>query len=403
MLDFVACWHRTAAEFLDGHGGDIAFVSTNSICQGQQVTPLWKPIFDMGYQINFAHRSFVWNTESEHQANVYCVITSFSQSEWATKRAWDYTVRGVVESRPDQLNGYLADAPAVFITRRTKPISDVPPMAKGFQPTDNGWLLLSPEERDQLLKVEPNAELWIRPFSMGEEFVKGIDRYCLWLPDIRKDQLEAMPTVAERVRRCREWRLEQTSTGDAYKLADRPHLLRPTSKFKDGTYIGIPVVTSERRRYVPFGFVDDGMIPGNQFYFVPTASLFVFGVLMSQAHNAWMRTVAGRLKSDYRYANTIVYNNLVFPDPNQSELEDVERAAQYVLDARNEYPEATLADLYDPDNEKKYAVLSTAHQLLDRAVERAYGWALEGLSWEEKEARIVSELFELYGQLVEKA
>lgn len=400
LLDFVASWHRTAAEFLNGHGGEIAFVSTNSICQGQQVTPLWKPIFDMGYRINFAHRSFVWNTESEHQANVYCVITSFSQDERATKRAWDYTTRGVKESQPAQLNGYLADAPAVFITRRSKPISDVPPMAKGFQPTDNGWLLLSPAERDQLLRVEPNAEPWIRPFSMGEEFVKGIDRYCLWLADIAKDQLEAMPAVSERVRQCQNWRLEQTATGDAYKLADRPHLLRPTSKFKDGTYIGIPVVTSERRRYVPFGFVDDGMIPGNQFYFVPTASLFVFGVLMSQAHNAWMRTVAGRLKSDYRYANTIVYNNFVFLETTPPQRDEIERSAQAVLDARGLYPDASLAKLYDPENESKYPELTETHRALDRAVERAYGWDFDGLSWDEKETHIVSALFELYSAKV---
>src|SRR5699024_6110553 len=311
----------------------------------------WKPIFDMGYRINFAHRSFVWNTESEHQANVYCVITSFSQTEWATKRAWDYTARGVVESQPEQLNGYLADAPAVFITRRTKPISDVPPMAKGFQPTDNGWLLLSPEERDQLLKAEPNAAPWIRPFSMGEEFVKGIDRYCLWLPSITEDELAKVPAVAERVNQCRDWRLQQTKTGDAYKLADRPHLLRPTSKFKDETYIGLPVVTSERRKYVPIAFVEDGMIPGNKLFFVLTDSMALFGVLMSQSHNAWMRAVAGRMKTDYSYSRTIVYNNFVFPDTTSSNLKDVERSAQAVLDARESYPDASLAKLYDPDNE----------------------------------------------------
>lgn len=265
----------------------------------------------------------MWNSESEHAANVYCVITAFSQDEWPIKRAWDYTARGVVESQPAHLNGYLADAPAVFITRRNKPISHVPPMAQGFKPADNGWLLLSSEERDHLVKVEPAAEQWIRPFSMGEEFVKGIDRYCLWLPSITEDELEKIPAVAERVEKCKKWRLEQSVTGDAYKLADRPHLLRPTRKFKDRVYIGIPKVTSERRRYVPFGFVDNGMIPGDMLYFVSTNSLFVFGVLMSQAHNAWMRTVAGRLKSDYRYANTIVYNNFVFPDPTPEQQEDI--------------------------------------------------------------------------------
>lgn len=396
LLDFVACWHRTAAEFLNGHGGDIAFVSTNSICQGQQVTPLWKPIFEMGYRINFAHRSFIWNSESEHVANVYCVITAFSQNEWAEKRAWDYTARGIIETRPRLLNGYLADAPAVFITRRAKPICEVPLMSQGFKPADGGWLLLSSEEKAELLNSEPKAEQWIRPFSMGEEFVKGIDRYCLWLPAISEDELETMPAIAEIVGQCRDWRVQQPVTGDAYKLADRPHLLRPASKFKDGVYIGVPVVTSARRKYLPLGFVRDGMIPGNKLFFVPSDSLALFGVLMSQTHNAWMRAVAGRMKTDYSYANTIVYNNFVFPDPMPSQREEIDHSAQRVLNARELYPEASLAKLYDPDNEAKYPELAEAHRALDEAVERAYGWDLDGLTWEEKETFIVSELFELY-------
>ena len=402
-LDFVACWHRTAAEFLDGHGGDIAFVSTNSICQGQQVTPLWQPIFEMGYHINFAHRSFVWNSESEHIAHVVCIITGFSQAEWKNKRAWEYTSRGVVESIPTSLNGYLADAPSVFLGAPRKPICNVPPMSKGFQPTDNGFLLLSPEERAHLLEKEPEAEPWIRKFSMGEEFVKGIDRYCLWLPSITSEELASLPAVSERVKQCKAWRLEQTPTGDAYKLADKPHLLRPTSKFKDRDYIGVPVATTARRKYVPFGIISNGLIPGNQFYFIPTTSLFIFGTLMSQTHNAWMRTVAGRLKSDYRYANTIVYNNFVFPEPTQSQRESIEHAAQEVLNARSLYPESTLADLYDPDNEAKHPELTAAHKALDKAVERAYGWELDDLTWDEKETFIVSSLFELYSEKTKSA
>lgn len=316
------------------------------------------------------------------------------------KKAWDYTARGVVESTPTNLNGYLADAPAVFIDRRTKPISDVPPMAKGLQPTDNGNLLLSPEERTLLLSEEPTAERWIRRFSMGEEFVKGIDRYCLWLPNITEEELAELPAVSARVEKCRIWRSEQTKTGDAYKLSNRPHLLRPTRKFLDQPYIGIPKATSQRRKYVPFGFVDNGMIPGDMLYFVPTHSHFVFGVLTSQAHNAWMRTVAGRLKSDYRYANTIVYNNFVFPDTTDLGSRSIEDAAQRVLDARKTYPDASLADLYDPDNESKYPELTAAHQALDKAVEQAYGWELDDLTWDEKETFIVSSLFELYSQKV---
>ena len=396
VLDFVACWHRTAAEFLDGHGGEVAFVSTNSICQGQQVTPLWKPIFDMGYRINFAHRSFVWNTESEHQANVYCVVTSFSHYERATKRAWDYTDRGVVESQPHQLNGYLADAPAVFIERRSRPLSDVPEMQAGGKPTGKA-LSFGREEREAMVSRDPEIATVIRPFSMGEEFVKGIDRFCLWMPDGVPAELGENDDISERLGAVAEARAASTKAATRAKAAT-PWRFDEVKYDGDGSYIGIPKVTSGRRRYVPFGFVEDGMIPGDMLYFVSTDSLFVFGVLMSQSHNAWMRTVAGRLGLGYRYANTIVYNNFVFPEATPSQREEIERRAQAVLDARGLDPDASLAKLYDPENESKYPELTEAHRALDKAVERAYGWDFEGLSWDEKETRIVSELFELYGQ-----
>lgn len=398
VLDFVACWHRTAAEFLDGHGGEVAFVSTNSICQGQQVTPLWKPIFDMGYRINFAHRSFVWNTESEHQANVYCVVTSFSHYERATKRAWDYTDRGVVESQPHQLNGYLADAPTVFIERRNKPLSEVPPMVRGNQPTGKP-LSFGPQERSEMLARDPEITAVIRRFSMGEEFVKGIDRFCLWMPDGVPAELGENDDISERLGAVAEARAASTKAATRAKAAT-PWRFDEVRYAGQGTYIGIPSVTSERRKYVPMGFVENGMIPGNKLYFIPSDSVVLFGVLMSQTHNAWMRAVAGRMKTDYNYANTIVYNNFVFPDTTSSNLKDVERSAQAVLDARESYPDASLAKLYDPDNEAKYPDLAEAHRLLDQAVERAYGWDFDGLSWDEKETRIVSELFDLYSQKV---
>lgn len=398
VLDFVACWHRTAAEFLDGHGGDIAFVSTNSICQGQQVTPLWEPIFDMGYRINFAHRFFVWNSESEHAANVYCVITAFSQDEWPVKRAWDYTARGVVESQPARLNGYLADAPAVFIEKRRKPLSDVPEMQAGGKPTGKA-LSFDSKERTEMLKRDPSIASVIRPFSMGEEFVKGIDRYCLWMPNGIPAELRENPDITERLDSVEAARAASTKAPTRAKAAT-PWRFDEVRYEGQGTYIGIPSVSSERRKYVPLGFVRNGMIPGNMLYFVPSESLLVFGVLSSQAHNAWMRTVAGRLKSDYRYANTIVYNNFVFPDPTPEQRKDIEQSAQGVLDARSLYPEASLAKLYDPDNESKYPELTDAHRLLDEAVGRAYGWNFESLSWDEKETRIVAELFELYDQVV---
>lgn len=397
LLDYVACWHKKAATFMKGTRCEAALVSTNSICQGQQVAPLWKPLFDDGIIINFAHRTFVWSNEATDQAHVFCIIVGFSYVDRPLKQAWTYSRAGVEYSEPGHLNGYLADAPDVFLTRRSKPISDVPEMAQGFKPADGGYLLLSPEERDELLALEPEAEKWVRKFSMGAEFINGKDRYCLWLTEITGAEMKKLPHLRKRVDDCREWRLVQTKTGDAYKLADRPHLLRPNGKFKAGPYIGIPKVSSERRRYVPFGFVEDGMIPGDMLYFIPTDSLFIFGIMMSQFQNAWMRIVAGRLKSDYRYGNTTVYNNFVFPEVDEETRMDVEKRAQAVLDARELYADATLADMYDPDNDFLYPELMKAHQELDKAVERAYG-----VDFDRDEQKIVAHLFDKYYEQTEE-
>ena len=407
VLDYVACWYRKAADYMrDNREIQAAFVSTNSIVQGQQVAPLWRGLFEAGIVLNFAHRTFIWANEAINQAHVYCVIIGFSYTERKVKYVWDYAVgdaalpgdtaarrtrrggvgvRGVVS----RLNGYLADAPDVFLERQMKPLCDVPEMSKGFQPTDNGFLLLSPEERAELLAVEPGASRWVRKFSMGAEFIRGEDRYCLWLEGITPNELAALPKLRLRVESCRAWRLAQVKTGDAYKLADRPHLLRPCGKFQDGTYIGVPAVSSERRQYIPMGFVTDGMIPGNKLYFVPTDSRYVFGVLVSRVHNAWTWVVTGRLKSDYNYGNTTVYNNLVWPDAAPAERERIEQTAQGILEARSHYPDASLATLYDPD--LMPAELRAAHRENDRAVEAAYG-----LPSDSDEADIVSHLFALY-------
>mgnify|MGYP001660806455 CR=1 FL=1 len=396
LLDYVACWHRTAAEFLDGHGGEIAFVSTNSICQGQQVTPLWQPLFEMGYHINFAHRSFVWNNESEHEANVYCVITGFSQRERETKRAWEYTRYGVVESNPGNLNGYLADAPNVSVGRRTRPVSNVPPMVSGNKPTGKG-LSFGPEVRNELVEANPAAATVIRPYSMGEDFIKGKARYCLWMPDGIPPELQDDPNIQARIEEVRLARLSSTKAATNSKAAT-PWRFDEVKYTGEGIYVGVPKVTTQRRKYVPLGFVRNGMIPGDKLFFLLTDSFFVFGVLMSQAHNAWMRAVAGRMKTDYSYANTIVYNNFVFPEPDAVGRKRVEDAAEQVLEARATYEGATLEDLYDPDNESKYPALVSAHQDLDLAVEHAYGWDFTDKTWEEKETAIVSHLFDLYAE-----
>ena len=390
MLDYVACWYRQAADYIAGHPIHCAFVSTNSICQGQQVEPLWRPLFEGGAQIGFAHRSFVWNSEATNMAHVHVVIVGFSRQPRVTKLLFS---EGVA-TQADHINAYLIDAPDAFVSKRSKPICDVPEMAQGFKPADGGHLLLSKAERDELLLEEPGAARWIRPFSMGAEFINGTERFCLWLPDITAQDLKELPLVRQRIERCREWRSAQIETGDAFKLKDAPHLLRPCGKFKEQPYIGVPKVSSERRKYIPMGFVTNGMIPGDMLYFIPTGSLYHFGIMTSQFHNAWMRVVAGRLEMRYRYSNTIVYNNFVWPNPTASQQAEIERCAQAVLDAREGYPASSLADLYDPDNGFLHMDLVNAHRDLDRAVEVAYGVKLNG-----DEQRIVAHLFERLSSL----
>lgn len=389
VLDYVACWYRKAADFTRGSHTRCAFVSTNSICQGQQVEPLWKSLFDDGVEIDFAHKTFVWNSEAADEAHVHVVIVGFSREKIAKKTIFD----GDGAREADNISGYLSATPSLFIARRSSPICDAPKMIRGCQPTDNGQLILDQAERDELVSREPSAEKWIRPFSMGADFINGKPRYCLWLKDAAPKDLSSMPRVMERVRAVADYRAQSTKAATR-KKAETPWLfdeIRETGP----SYIGVPAVSSGRRRYVPMGFVDNGMVPGNKLYFVPNASVYDFGILMSQFHNAWMRMVAGRLKSDYSYANTIVYNNFVWPDPSDAARAEVERCASAVLDARATYEGSTLADMYDPDNDFLYPALIKAHKALDAAVEAAYGVDFNG-----DEEKIVAHLFKLYAEKI---
>lgn len=394
VLDYVACWYKKAADYTEGLQTPCAFVSTNSICQGQQVTPLWKPLFERGISIDFAHRSFEWGNEASDHAQVHVVIIGFSYGTRKPRLLFDYHRNELVSvTKVKEINGYLADAPSVFIERRRKPLSAEIPMVAGGKPTEGGFLLLDREERNRLIAAEPVAEKWIRPFSMGQEFINGVDRYCLWLVDASPADLQAMPLVLERVRAVAEYRRKSTKVATRRK-AETPWLFDEIRPAATGTYIGVPAVSSERRKYIPMGFVCNGMIPGNKLYFIPTGSLYVFGIMVSQFHNAWMRTVTGRLEMRYNYANTIVYNNFIWPNATEEQKLTIELCAQAVLDARDQYEGATLADLYDPDNNFLYPALVNAHDALDRAVEEAYGVDFHG-----DEKQIVAHLFELYAQV----
>lgn len=377
-----------------------AFVSTNSICQGQQVEPLWKLLFDQGIGIDFAWQSFVWNSEASDKAHVHVVIVGFSYAGRRERLLFD---RDGNSRAVENINGYLQPAPNVFVEKRKNPLCCVEGMAAGGKPTEGGNLILDEKDIEGFILRNPRAEKWIRPFSMGEDFIKGKPRYCIWLHDVDAAEWTEIGEVADRVAAVKEMRLASSKEATR-KKAETPWRFDEIRETGD-VYIGVPSVSSERRDYVPMGFIDNGMIPGNMLYFVPSSSLYVFGLMMSQFHNAWMRVVAGRLKSDYRYANTVVYNSFVWPGVTCETLnvpvEDVvapevrsriEACAQAVLDARAAHSGKTLADLYDPD--KMPADLLAAHKALDAAVEAAYGVDFNG-----DEERIVAHLFKLYAEL----
>ena len=385
-VDYVACWYKKASDYIYNFPIRCAFVSTNSICQGQQVQPIWEPLFKSGIHIDFAWQTFVWSSEASVQAHVYVIIVGFSRFRDERRSLF---LKDGSENKSENINGYLQSAPNVFIIKRSKPICPAPSMFAGGKPTDGGYLLLTPDEKRELISKDSSCEKWIRPYSMGNEFINKIEKYCLWLLDITTDELQDMPLIYERVCAVREMRLLSAKAATR-KRAETPWLFDEV-RYPKGIYIGIPKVSSSRRKYIPFGFVTNGMIPGDKLFFVETDSPYHFGILMSQFHNAWMRTVAGRLKGDYSYSNTIVYNNFVWPEATNLQKESIERTAKAILDTRSNYPNKSLADLYDPD--KMPADLLAAHKANDSAVEAAYGVDFNG-----DEEKIVAHLFKLYAE-----
>ncbi|SEH07461.1 DNA methyltransferase [Candidatus Venteria ishoeyi] len=401
-LDYVTCWFFKATQFIQNSPVQVAFVSSNSITQGEQVAPLWQTLLDRGIQINFAHRTFAWLSEARGKAAVHVVIVGFSVAEnKSAKRLFDYPdIKGEPEEVvTGNINPYLVDAPDVIISNRSKPLCDVSPMVYGNKPVDGGNLFLSPEEKKVLLDKQPQAEKWIKPVLGAQEFINGKERWCLWLVGISPKELRAMPEILKRVEAVKQMRLNSIDAG-ARKLADRPTEFRDTRLPE--TYILVPSVSSERREYVPMGFFDSNTVSTNLNLMIPNAGLYEFGILESKLHMTWMRTVAGRLKSDYRYSAKLVYNNYPWPDSEtcagnwKKAKQTVESAAETVLKVRAKYQGGvddeslldsvdryislagrfvsgegnTLADLYDPLTMP--ADLRKAHQKLDAAVERCY-------------------------------
>lgn len=387
-IDYVACWYAKANDLIQGTRTRCAFVSTNSITQGEQVAPLRKRL---NATIDFAWRTFRWDNESMEKAHVHCVIIGF-HAKGSPDDALPRTIYDGNRAIPAQnINGYLIDAPDVAVSVRSQPLGDVPRLIMGNMPLDGGALIVEEKDRADFLSKEPGAAPLLKRLVGSKELINGLPRWCLWLKDVSPATIRSFPLVMARVAKCRENRLASRDAGTR-KHAATPTLFRETNNPK--TAIIVPSVSSERRDYVPIGFIDDKTIASNLVLLIPNATLYHFGVLISSVHMAWMRVVAGRLKSDYRYSAAIVYNN--FPWPEAAAVEAISATAQAILDIRARYPEATLADLYDPLTMP--ADLRKAHATNDAAVLAAYG-----LTSGTSESEIVAHLFRLYADKTAQA
>ena len=388
-LDYVCCWYKKAADMMKEAAIRTALVSTNSVTQGETVANLWKPLFEDGVHIDFAHRTFRWDSEASIKAHVHCVIVGFSIAPY-TKEKIIYTA-----GRPQivsNINGYLIDADNIFVESRNKPLCTVPEIGIGNKPIDGGFYLFEKEEMHTFLSKEPAAAPYFHPWYGSREFINQSPRYCLWLGDCPPMEIKKMPECLKRVQAVRQYRLESPSAGTV-KLADKPTRFHVENMPK-GTYVVIPEVSSERRKYVPMGFMTPDIMCSNLVKLVPNASLYHFGVLTSNVHMAWMRAVCGRLKSDYRYSKDVVYNNFPWPTPTEAQKAKIETTAQAILDARKLYPDASFADMYGEDIVLFPEVLA-AHQQNDRAVWEAYGKAWPITS----ESDCVATLMKMYQEM----
>ena len=385
-LDYVCCWYKKANDFIQGTTIECAFVSTNSIAQGETVARFYS---QLNYKINFAYQSFVWSSEASQKAAVHCVIIGFAMFDRETK----FIYMGNAKAEVKQINAYLCDAPNVLVQSRNKPLCDIPKMIYGNKPADGGFLIIEDCDKEDFLKQEPQAEKFVHPFMGAVEFLHNKKRWCLWLVHATPAEIKACPLVYERVKKCQEKRAASIAAG-IRKFADTPTLFAQRTQPEDVDFLVVPKVSSERRKYVPMAYVKAGTIASDLVFVVPEATLYHFGILESNVHMAWMRAVCGRLKSDYRYSKDIVYNNFPWPSPTPEQQAKIEASAQAILDARALYPDSSLADLYDPTLMPKE--LLQAHRQNDRAVMAAYGF-----STKMTESEYVAELFKRYAGMVE--
>ena len=391
-IDYVAGWYYKASQIIRNTNTRCALVSTNSITQGEQVAAIWKPMFEkFGIHFDFAYRTFRWDSEATLKAHVHCVIIGFSSCDSQREKRIYLNDNQIIHA--DNINGYLLNAPTIFIEKNSKPLCDVPPMIRGSSPIDDGNLLMTIDEKEEYLKNEPQGEKFLRPFMMGKDFIERKPRWCFWLVGANPSEIKACPILMKRINAVREFRLS-SSKAATVQSAETPTLfgeMRPC----ESEYIAIPKVSSERRRYIPIEYLKADILAGDKLFQMPHASLYHFGVLTSNVHMGWMRAVCGRLEMRYSYSNTIVYNNFPWPNPTEAQRQKIEQTAQAILDARALYPDVTLADLYDDIT--LIPALLKAHQQNDRAVMEAYGFPVKSTF---TESQCVAELFKLYQTLI---
>lgn len=395
-LDYVTGWYKKAADYIKGHSIRVAFVSTNSITQGEQVVRLWTLLKNYDLTINFAYRTFVWNNEAKHKAHVHVVIIGFSNKDFATDTKDIFTDNDSIITATT-INPYLLDAPTVLIKSRSKPISSVEPMNYGSMPIDDGNLILSSEEKEHLLSNDPLLKKFIRPYYGGREILHSTPRYCLWLVGITPTDLRSHPSIIKYIDATREFR-EASHRPGTLKAAERPAEFGEIRQPKSGQVIVLPKVSSERRKYIPIEYMDSKNIINGSALMIRNANLYIFGVLNSVVHNAWMRVVAGRLEMRYQYSAKIVYNNFPWPEIDNRQKDAIVKTAQGIISARKDDPDATLAELYTPKNFENIEIsLRQAHEANDKAVLKAYG-----LKPSATEPEIVQHLFKMYEELTRK-
>ena len=387
-LDYVSCWYKKAAEMMSDTNIRSALVSTNSVSQGESVAILWKPLFENGVHIDFAHRTFRWDSETSIKAHVHCVIIGFSIAPFYKAKVIYSGERPLVV---EKINGYLVDADNVFIENRTKPLSPIPKLGIGNQPIDGGYYLFKQEEMEAFVQQEPDSSKWFRKWIGAEEFINNKVRYCLWLGNCPPNELRKLPKCLERVSLVKEFR-NASKRVSTLKLANTPTRFQ-VENFPSGNYIVIPEISSEKRKYIPMGFMSPDVMCSNRVKISENATLYHFGVLTSNVHMAWVNAVCGRLETRYCYSVNIVYNNFPWCNPTAEQKAKIEETAQAILDARALYPDCSLADLYDELTMPKE--LRKAHQANDRAVMQAYGFDVKTMT----ESSCVAELMKMYQKL----